>query len=1418
MSVWLVLDLERDPTPGDPDGIRALAARLRREAEYAEQHTSRLSQVAANSRNLRMRGDYAPRFSKALNELPGASARLGPAHQSCANALEEYAGRLQQAKLQSAAALERGLRADAQYKAALQQFYTLVPVTPSAGGIWRGLNQSTALAYSQYQQPQVREAAARIGSYAGQAEQERQLAAQLARQAAQHLREAEAQCAQVICAAAPKGTAQSGSAGARASVAGGGRKHAPVNGSPTAGGAGNSARTAVSDPRINGRPLQSRTVCGDPVDVATGHVTLTQTDVELPGSLPLIFSRTHDSSYRAGRWMGPSWTCTADERLEIDADGVVLVGADGVLLAYPHPEPGVPTLPLAGARRPLTIGADGTYTVTDPDTGLVSTFVPEPDNAGLARLTEVRDRAGRWIAYDHDDSGVPTAIRHSSGQQVRIGVTGGRIIALHLAGAGPDSGDRELIRFGYTNGHLTDVVNSSGLPLRFGYDDEGRMLSWTDRNGSHYTYRYDDLHRCVEQGGAEGYLAYRYDYDGRDPETGHQITAVTDSQGHTTRYTVNTARQIVAETDPLGRTSRYVRDRYDRLLSHTDPLGRRTTLAYDDEGNLTAVTRPDGTQTLATPGPFGLPTTVTGPDGATWHQTYDDRGNRTSRTDPTGATTHYTYDEHGHLATVTDALGHTSRIRCDTAGLPVQITDPLGATTRIERDAFGRPTAVADALGAVTRLTWTVEGKPATQTHPDGTTETWTWDGEGNCLTHTGPHGGETRYEYGHFDKLTARTGPDGVRYAFRYDTELRLAQVIDPQGLTWDYRYDPAGRLTAETDFDGRTLTYTHDPAGRLVSRTTPLGEEITYTYDALDRPTAKDADGARTTYAYNLTGHLIRAQSPTSALELERDALGRVLSETVDGRTTRYTYDAAGRRTSRTTPTGVVTELAYDDAGNRTRLTVDGHALAFRHDALGRELERAFGGPRQPVTLTTAWDTAGRPARQSLAAQGRTLRSRSYTYRPDHHLTAVTDHLTGTVRQFALDPVGRPLTVTAESWTERYAYDAAGNQTHASWPDEAPHPEARGDRSYIGTRLLAAGRVRYEYDAAGRTVLRRRARLSRKPDTWRYEWDAEDRLTACTTPDGTRWTYAYDPLGRRTAKHRTGPDGSTTETVHFTWDGTRLAEETTSTTGVTLTWDHDGHRPLTQTERRLSPADRSETDRRFFALVTDLIGTPTELVDETGHIAWHTRATLWGTTTWNRDATASTPLRFPGQYADPETGLHYNFHRHYDPDTGRYASPDPLGLAPAPNPMTYVHNPATAMDVLGLAPCRVFAVSSAGTVNVLPVAHFSERDFPGVNDNLAEALARGESPIVTRQTGRRNIRRNRRHAQQGLDRPPSDMTWEEYPFASSAEGGRGAVTTLVERAENNRQGGFLSAFYTQHGILNGDQFYVAPEGWLGR
>jgi RHS repeat-associated protein len=1043
------------------------------------------------------------------------------------------------------------------------------------------------------------------------------------------------------------------------------------------------------------RPDSERTTDGtDPVDLASGRMFLPQTDLAIPGILPLTFTRRTESGCAVGRFLGPSWTSTVDEHLRIDAIGVVHVTADGLLIPYPHPVPGAPTTPSSGrARTLLARDADGDYTVTDPDSGLIFHFTAppgsEPGDDGVAWLSGITERNGHTIAVDRGEDGLPLALVHSAGHQVKLSLADGLVTALSLAGAGEGGADLPLMHYGYQDGNLTTVTKPSGATTTFVYDDRRRVIAWIDSNNSRYDYVYDDRDRVIAEGGEAGHVQITLTYTEPDPETGHRTTTLTTADGHATRHLFGPGCRLLATTDPLGHTTRFTYDTDGNLLTRTDPLGRTTVYAYDEDGWLVVVTRPDGTGLRIVRGPHGLPVEFHEPDGTRRTQEFDERGNRIRIADAAGHATCYAYDDAGRIISVTDPLGATTQVVCDAAGLPVEVTDPAGGTTRVGRDALGRLVSTVDPVGRVTSLTWNADGQLARRTAPDGATESWTYDGEGNCLTHTSPAGGVTRFEYTHFDLLAARTGPDGARYAFEYDTALRLTRVTNPQGLGWSYRYDAAGRLVSETDFDERTIDYRLDAVGQLTTRIDPLGDVISFTHDELGRVICKDAAGRTTSYAYDPAGRLLRASGPDGDLIRQYDRRGLIKTELIDGRATTFRYNAVGRRVGRVTPTGHVTTYTHDTAGRPGLLTTGGQEVTFTHDAAGRELSRVFGS----LTVTSAWDEAGRLSAEHLITDGRVLNSRTYTYRADGHLSVVSDRLSGT-RTFGLDPVGRVTAVIADGWSERYAYDASGNQVSASWPASHPGQEATGARTYHGTSLTRAGDVRYEHDAHGRVTLRQRTRLSRKPDTWRYEWDAEDRLTSVITPDGTRWRYRYDPLGRRTAKQRLASDGETViEEVRFTWDGTTLCEQITASQDiahhVALTWDHRGLTPIAQTERILTAdARQEEIDRRFFAIATDLVGAPTELVDESGDIAWRTRSTLWGTTAWSRDSSTYTPLRFPGQYYDPETGLHYNYFRHYDPETGRYTAPDPLGLTPAPNPVTYVDNPHTGADPLGLSP----------------------------------------------------------------------------------------------------------------------------------
>jgi len=280
----------------------------------------------------------------------------------------------------------------------------------------------------------------------------------------------------------------------------------------------------------------------------------------------------------------------------------------------------------------------------------------------------------------------------------------------------------------------------------------------------------------------------------------------------------------------------------------------------------------------------------------------------------------------------------------------------------------------------------------------------------------------------------------------------------------------------------------------------------------------------------------------------------------------------------------------------------------------------------------------------------------------------------------QYRYDPVGNILEKATEHGTYAYEYDPRDRLTRAAnpaLPDEAwtydPAGNRTSDASLPGpwtyddaNALQNYANVTLRHDANGSTTQKTVA-----GQTTSYLYDLENRLTEVKDPTGaTLATYGYDPFGRRLWKDTGGTR------TYFVYSEEGLVAELDATGNLIQSYGYIPQSPY----GTVPLYTRTTTGYAYYQL--DHLGTPQVLTDKSGKILWQGRARAFGETTEIVNLVAN-PLRFPGQYEDNETGLHYNYFRYYDPEIGRYISSDPIGLEGGVNTFLYTFaNPNAFLD----------------------------------------------------------------------------------------------------------------------------------------
>ena len=213
-------------------------------------------------------------------------------------------------------------------------------------------------------------------------------------------------------------------------------------------------------------------------------------------------------------------------------------------------------------------------------------------------------------------------------------------------------------------------------------------------------------------------------------------------------------------------------------------------------------------------------------------------------------------------------------------------------------------------------------------------------------------------------------------------------------------------------------------------------------------------------------------------------------------------------------------------------------------------------------------------------------------------------------------------------------------------------------------------------------------------------YFYDLRDRLVKAEIfkQDGRKetWVYTYDALSRRIAKAQTevsdrhSDDNACLKNscTEFLWDGSHLLQEKGSSGLYTYIYaDVGSHEPLAQIHNWTNGEGESKQATNYFHC--DQIGIPREMTDQEGNLLWFGDYYGWGKLKNETHVTGTThqPFRLQNQYCDTETGLHYNFFRYYEPNTGRFVNQDPIRLFGGTNLYSYGGNPTGLIDSLGLA-----------------------------------------------------------------------------------------------------------------------------------
>ncbi len=863
----------------------------------------------------------------------------------------------------------------------------------------------------------------------------------------------------------------------------------------------------------------------DPVNLSTGNFYYEREDMQIRGSMPLVFKRYYNALDTRKGVMGYGWSHSLEISLELIREkkeeiqeekvkGLVLLKEDGKEITFQRE--GEAFQDVHTKREKITETKEG-YLY---EKGTVSYLF---DREG--KLTGKQDEQGNCIRLFYDTEGrLCSAVKghvteQTSAQESPYGFTYTYDTEGYLKTVTDHTGRK--ISFFYVEGKLTEVTDPEGAVMTYRYDSEGRIRAIKNGRGIiSVRNEYDEKGRVVRQRFPDkGEMTYTY------PE-GERRTILRERNGSTIIYEQDEKLRNVAVIYADG-SERREYDEKDRMTRYEDKNGNATDYTYDENGNLKSQTNALGEKTDFSFDAKGKLLKIEKEGITIVDNSYNEQGQLLGSRDALQREQRLTYDEKGQVREIIKPDGSRIGMTYDKRGNVTEIKDPYGAVTGFTYDALNRVTETRDGNGNLLCYEYDNKDRIVCVTNPEGNSRRYRYNESGKVTEIEDFDGGKVTMEYNSINKPCIIRDKEGRESRRSYDLMWNLSEEILPTGAVNRYRYDAMNRLTAVETYKGEgeeaasCIYYTHDRAGNVTEICLGDGKEClgktAFTYDKLGRLVEReDAGGAKTTYRYDAFGNLIQLT----------DAMGGVSS---------YTYDGAGQRISKKDPAGMVTTYIYDLLGNIESITdAGGRTITYHHEPGGR-----LAGVTYPdgKSVSYTYDGNGNVLTRE-SSEGMKL---SYTYDCMNRIVEVSSSL-GQKKCYEYDVLGNVTAMT----------DALSNRTTYEYT-------MSGKLSAVTDAL--SNRTVYAYDGADNlTCICQQGNEGEEDRVTIYERDPLGNLLTIKDALDVEEHYRYDALGRLMEK--TDRDGYTTA---YTYTGTGQTSRILYGDGKSVEMEYDALRRLT-------------------------------------------------------------------------------------------------------------------------------------------------------------------------------------------------------------------------------------------------------------